>query len=85
MTVVQYLRSDILRKARSFRIGVFTIFLIVSFVTVLKGVVDAAPVVFLKLAQDGSGNFDFQLASDYGERLVNGDLNYYDGEPFVYS
>jgi len=48
-TVFYYIRSDIEKKARSFRIGVFTVFLVVSFITLLKSIVDVAPVAFLKV------------------------------------
>ena len=47
--VANYLWSDIWRNVRSFRIGVLTVFLVVSFVTLLKSVVDVAPVVFLSI------------------------------------
>mmetsp|Transcript_22269 Transcript_22269/g.34450 ORF Transcript_22269/g.34450 Transcript_22269/m.34450 type:complete len:86 (-) Transcript_22269:3705-3962(-) len=48
-TVLNYLASDIKKKKRTFKIGVFTIFLVVSFVTFLKAAVDVAPVAFLKV------------------------------------
>jgi Na+/H+ antiporter NhaC len=56
---MEYVISDIKKKQRSFRIGVFTIFLVVSFISMLKGVVDVAPIAMLKVAQDQAGCFDF--------------------------
>ena len=49
-TTLYYLYSDIQRKQQSFKIGVCTIFLVVSLITMLKAVVDVAPIAFLKLA-----------------------------------
>lgn len=48
-TVINYITSDIKKKKRSFRIGVFTIFLVVSFIMMLKALVDIAPIAFLKV------------------------------------
>lgn len=50
-TVVRYLCSDLKKKSRSFKIGVCTIFLVVSFITLLKAVIEVTPVAFLSLAQ----------------------------------
>jgi hypothetical protein len=41
--------ADIQKKPTSFMIGVFSIFLVVSFVTMLKSVVDIAGVAFIKM------------------------------------
>ena len=50
VTVLQYLRKDLAKKSRSFKIGVSTIFLVVAFITMLKAAVDVAPVAFLSTA-----------------------------------
>lgn len=49
VTIVQYMIADIQKKPTSFMIGVFSIFLVVSFVTMLKSVVDIAGVAFIKM------------------------------------
>jgi hypothetical protein len=51
--------SDLQRKQRAFKIGVSTIFIVVSFITMLKAIVDVSPIAFLKLAQNNAGSFDF--------------------------
>ena len=66
-------------------IGVYTIFLTVSFVTMLKSVVDVLPFAFLKVGQDQGGAIDFTMKSDYSNLLVNGDILTYSSDPFVYS
>ena len=47
--VMNYIVSDVHKKKRSFRIGVFTIFLVVTFIMMLKALVDVAPIAFLKV------------------------------------
>lgn len=83
-TILSYIHSDITKKKRSFRIGVFTIFLVVTFIMLLKSIVDVAPIAFLKVGQDQAGIFDFQLASDYNEPYVDGDVNPFTTDPFEY-
>lgn len=45
--LVRYVTADLSRKKSAFQIGVFTVFLVVTFITMLKGVIDAMPVLFL--------------------------------------
>ena len=49
-TISNYIISDISKKQRSFKIGVTTIFIAVSFVTMMKSVTDVMPVAFLKMS-----------------------------------
>lgn len=77
MTILAYIRKDIKKKARSFRIGVFTVFLVVSFITALKSLIDVAPIAFLKVAQDQAGAIDVKMVSDIDKQIQDGDLNYY--------
>jgi hypothetical protein len=44
---------------------VATIFLVVGFITMLRSVVDVAPLAFLKVGQDAVGAFDFVLLQDH--------------------
>jgi len=41
--------SDSMKKPTSFKIGVFTVFLVVMVITMLKSVVDSAPILYVKL------------------------------------
>ena len=74
MTASNYVSSDIIKKPRNYMIGVYTIFLTVSFVTMLKSVVEVLPFAFLKVGQDQGGAIDFTMKSDYSNLLVNGDI-----------
>lgn len=51
-TIINFIASDITKKQRSFKIGVFTVFLVVMFISLLKSIVDVAPIAFLKVGQD---------------------------------
>ena len=55
----------------------FTILLVVNFITMMKSSVDIAPIAFLKVSQDQAGSFDYILTSSYSERVEDGDTNMY--------
>ena len=59
-----------------------SVFLVVSFCVFLHSILDLAPIAFLKVGSDLMGSVDFILLSDYSEKSVNGDVNYYMGDPF---
>jgi hypothetical protein len=76
-TIFNYIKSDVRKKNRQFKIGVMTVFIVVSFLAMLKSVIDVAPIAFLKVGQDQGGAFDFTLTSDYTAKLRDGDVNAY--------
>lgn len=79
-TIMAYLLSDIRKKKRSFGIGVFTVFLVVSFITTLKSMIDVAPIAMLKVGQDQAGSIDLMMrASDVD--YEDGDVNSYELHP----
>ena len=51
-TVAQYLVSETQKKPNACKIGIFTVFLVVMVITMLKSVVDSAPILYVKLGQD---------------------------------
>ena len=57
----------------------------VCFAAALKAIIDLAPTVFLKIVRDSAGNFDYKITSNYGESLVNGDVNYYSQDPWNFN
>ena len=70
------------KKPTAFKIGVFTVFLVVMVITMLKSVVDSAPILFVKLGQEEVGAIDFTLTvRNYPENKVP--LNYYNIDPFL--
>ena len=80
-TVTQYLLSELTKKPSACKIGVFTVFLVVMVITMLKSVVDSAPVLFVKLGQDNVGAIDFTLKASYNSFLEI-PVNYYNINPF---
>ena len=50
LTITRYIYADIKKKQRSFKIGLFTVVLVVGFLTLLKSLIDVCPVAFLKVA-----------------------------------
>jgi hypothetical protein len=61
VTLVNYITTDIEKRPRSFKIGVFSIFLVVTFLVVLQSALELTPLVFLKMAQDKTGQYDFTI------------------------
>ena len=56
--------------------------MVVFFIAFLYGVLEVAPIVFLKTAQDQIGSIDFTLISDYSDKTRDGDINVYSVSPF---
>lgn len=75
--------SETSKKPNAFKIGVFTVFLVVMFITMLKSVVDSSPILFVKIAQNSVGAFDITLRNNHGGFLAQqGNMNYYGLDPF---
>ena len=47
--ITQYLIQEQTKKARAFKIGIFTVFIVVMVITMLKSVVASSPLVFVKI------------------------------------
>ena len=78
-----YLVAEQAKKQEALKIGIFTVFLVVMIITMLKSVVDSAPILFVKLGQEAAGAFDFQLLSPVaGNAMLDGDVNYYAVNPW---
>jgi hypothetical protein len=71
------------KKQRAFRIGIFTVFLVVMVITMLKSVVDCTPILFVRIGQDAAGAVDYQLqAPSKGNAMIKANVNFYDIDPF---
>ena len=62
----------------------FTVFLVVTFITMLKGVIDAMPVLFLQISEASVGAIDFRLTTMQAgtAQLHDGNKNYYSLDPW---
>ena len=79
ITIARYIKADIRKKQRAFKLGLFSIALVVAFITALKSLVDISPIVNLRFSQDYAGRFDFTIqSSEY--RFVDGDAGHYDAD-----
>ena len=68
--VLNYLKSDLSKKKRSFLIGLTSIFLVVFFICVLMNTIENSPVIFLRLCEDQSGETDVILFPQIGKKDV---------------
>ena len=81
--ITQQLIREQSKKKRAFQIGIFTVFLVVTVITMLKSVVDSSPILFVRIGQQAVGAIDFQLmASEEDTSTDDGNINYYAIDPF---
>ena len=57
-TMFNYLVNDIKKKPRSFKIGIFSIFLVIGFLASLQSIFQLSPVIFLTITEDTTGDAD---------------------------
>ena len=55
---INYLKSDLIKKQRSFKIGLVSIYLVVFFLTLLLNAIELCPVIFIKLAEEQASEID---------------------------
>ncbi|CAD8045647.1 unnamed protein product [Paramecium sonneborni] len=56
--IVEYIYSDIRKKPRSFKIGLFTIYLVVMFLALIQSAFSLSPLIFIQLAETTAGDTD---------------------------
>ena len=82
--MTNYLYSEITKKPSAFKIGIFTVFVVVMVITMLKSVVDSTPILFVKLGQDEVGAIDFQLKmGNPSDVYKKAPMRYYNIDPFI--
>ncbi|KAJ3449553.1 abc transporter permease protein yxdm [Anaeramoeba flamelloides] len=76
----RYITRDTKKRPRSFFIGVFTVFLVVFFVSVVQNAVEQAPSIYLALSEDQIGEVDALLMPGFlGNEMKF--INYTDTKP----
>ena len=70
--VFNYLKSDIIKKQRAFKIGFFTIFLVVFFIALLMNLITLSPLIFLRQAENQVGEADFIMMPVLDKKDVKG-------------
>ena len=72
--ILSYIITDIRKKPRSFKIGVFSIFIVVSFLIILQSAKHLTPALFIRLSEAQTGDSDLTLrniALENDTRLTN--------------
>ena len=58
IVALNYLKSDLIKKQRAFKIGFVSIFLVVFFLTLLLNAIELCSCIFIKLSEDQTGEID---------------------------
>ena len=61
IVTINYLKSDLIKKQRAFKIGLVSIFMVVFFLTLLFNAIELVPSIFIKLSEEQSGEIDLIL------------------------
>jgi len=80
LVLISFILADLEKKPRSYKIGVFTVTLTISFVVLLYSMLDILPLVLIKQVQDIVGEADFVYsAPSADQRSQSADENIYSG------
>lgn len=72
--IISYILTDMRKKPRSFKIGVFSIFIVVAFLIVLQSAKQLTPALFIRLSEGEAGDADLILSAvalENDTRLTN--------------
>lgn len=72
--ILSYIMTDIRKKPSTFKIGVFSIFIVVAFLIVLQSAKQLTPALFIRLSEAEAGDYDLMLRSvalENDTRLTN--------------
>ena len=58
IVTMNYLKSDLIKKQRAFKIGLVSIFLVVFFLTLLLNAIELCSCIFIKLSEEQTGEID---------------------------
>lgn len=59
--IFNYIIAEQQKKSSGLKIGIFTVFLVVAFITMLESVISITPILFVRLGQNEAGAIDFKL------------------------
>jgi hypothetical protein len=82
LVIVNYIQAEQQRKASGLKIGIFSVFLVVTIITMLESVISIAPILFVKIGQQNAGAVDIRLTYEASD-LVSGNNNFYTRNPFA--
>jgi len=76
--ILAYIMTDIEKKPRSFKIGLFSIFIVVGFLVLMQSAIQISPLIFLKISESQIGDTDVILTPippSNDSRLQNSSFN----------
>ncbi|KAI3632542.1 hypothetical protein MIR68_009648 [Amoeboaphelidium protococcarum] len=62
--IVAYIVADNRRNQKSFTIGCSTVLVVVLFLTIIQNILNQSNIIFLRLAEEQVGSFDFAVTAD---------------------
>ena len=75
IVILNYLKSDLIKKQRSFKIGLISIFLVVFFLTMISHVISLSPLIFFRLVEESVSEADMifipKISSGYVQKSNN--------------
>ena len=76
LTVIcNYLKSDLIKKQRAFKIGLISIFLVLFFLTMIENVISLSPLIFFRLVEETVSEADMifipKISSGYVQSSNN--------------
>lgn len=75
---IYYLKSDIIKKQRDFKIGLFAVFLVVFFLTMLLNCIQFSSTIFIKLSEERESEIDIILSPNFEHQNVERKKNIFD-------
>ena len=61
IVIINYLKSDLIKKQRSFKIGLVSVFLVIFFLTLLLNAIQLSPCIFIKISEEQKSEIDLIL------------------------
>jgi hypothetical protein len=75
IVILNYLKSDLIKKQRAFKIGLISIFLVVFFLTMIANVISLSPLIFFRLVEESVSEADMifipKISSGYVQKSNN--------------
>ena len=73
---IYYLKFDLIKKQRDFKIGLIAVFLVVFFITLLLNAIQYTPTIFIKLTEETQSEIDLILTPDLSSNLKSEESNF---------
>ena len=78
IVTINYLKSDLIKKQRAFKIGLISIFLVVFFLTLLLNAIELCSCIFIKLSEEQASEIDLIFTPFLTKRFVTNQKNSFD-------